>query len=126
MGRGVPSDFVVTGCRVLKHGGSKATSSGMDRPPPVIDMLPDGSFRVPPRRPMVPLSAKLLIGAVLMTALAASVAIAALAIWVVSLVLPVIIIGGAFIWAMAKFRHWQSLRGDPGSVTRRYPGGFGQ
>ena len=100
----------------------------MNRVPPTIEMLPDGSFRVPPRRPLAPFSAKVMLGALLVAAVALSVAMAVLAIWVVSLVLPVIIIAGAVAWAMYKFRRWQLLRSHQGGGfgVPRKPGGFGQ
>ena len=86
----------------------------MNHEPPTIDMRPDGSFLPPPgRRPMVPWSTKLLLGAIAVAALAVSVAVAALAIWVVSLVLPVAIIAGFAAWLMFKWRRWQLLRGQP-------------
>ena len=108
-------------------------------------MRPDGTFveasrfeapgarpaGVPPygRRPVVPLSAKLMIGGIVVAAVAVSIAIAALAIWVVSLVLPVVIIAVAVAWAAMKFRRWQLFRGQPlstrtpGSYPRQPPGG---
>ncbi len=95
----------------------------MNREPPIIDMRPDGTFLPPPgRRPVVPMSAKLMLGGILVAALGISVAIAALAIWVVSLVLPVIIIAAAVAWAAMKFRRWQSFRGQP--LAPRAPGGY--
>ena len=81
----------------------------MDRRPPVIDMTPDGSFRAPPRG--MPLSTKLVIGGVLVAAACASFAVAALAIWVVSLVLPVAIIAGAVAWIAWKVKLSQARSG---------------
>ena len=100
----------------------------MKQVPPTIDMLPDGSFRVPPRRVGVSFSTRVMLGAVLVAAVGFSIALAALAIWVVSLVLPVVIIAGAVAWVMYKFRRWQLLRGgqQPGFGVPRRPGGFGQ
>ena len=103
----------------------------MNREPPTIDMLPDGTFRAPPRPRTVPFSAKLMVGSVLVAAVAASIVVAALAIWVVSMVLPVLIIAGAVGWAALRFRRWQLFRGDgrnlnPRADNTRQPGGFGQ
>jgi hypothetical protein len=83
----------------------------MSRIPPTLDMLPDGRFRTPPPPPGVPLSFKLMIGAVLVAVVAGAIAFAALALWVLSLILPVVIIAGAFAWVMVKVRRWQLLRG---------------
>lgn len=119
----------------------------MNREPPTLDMRPDGSFTeaagahrpagghpfgLPPpgRRPTVPLSAKLMLGGIVVAAVGFSIAVAVLAIWVVSLVLPVIIIGVAVAWAAMKYRRWQLLRGQPlstrapGGYPRQPPGGF--
>ena len=82
----------------------------MNRIPPTLDMLPDGSFRRPPPAG-VPLSFKLLVVAVLVAVVAGAIAVAALAIWVFSMVLPILILAGAAAWATLKFRRWQSLRG---------------
>ena len=109
----------------------------MTRRPPTIDLRPDGSFRAPPRLGL-PFTTKLVIGGVLVAAICMSIALAAVALWVVSMVLPVIIIAGAVAWAAMRYRRWQLLRSqrdglfhplDPGPPQPRYPpqpGGFGQ
>ncbi len=106
----------------------------MNREPPIIDMRPDGTFvqapglpppGLPPfgRRLAVPMSAKFMLGGILVAAVGVFIAVAALAIWVVSLVLPVIIIAAAVAWTAMKFRRWQSFRGQP-LAPRQPPGGF--
>ena len=97
----------------------------MDRTPPTIDMTPDGAFRAPPRRPVMPLSMKVALGAALVAMVGVTMTVAALAIWVVSLILPVVIIAGGVAWAAMRYRRWQLLRG--GSDLRpQQPGRFGQ
>ena len=114
------------GAEHLEGGRGWGHVDGMVRKPPTIDMLPDGSFREPRRGNTVPFSAKLMVAAVLVTALSVSVAVAAFAIWVVSLVLPVIIIWGAVIWGTMKYRRWQSVRNRDGYVVPpRYPAATG-
>jgi hypothetical protein len=101
----------------------------MNRPPPIIDMLPDGSFVEQPRPGRVPISAKVMLGGILVAAVAVSVTVAALAIWLVSLLLPVIILSAAVAWAAFKFRQWQLFRGygrRGRGLGPRQPGGFGQ
>jgi hypothetical protein len=84
----------------------------MNRIPPTLDMLPDGRFRSAPPPPSgVPLSFKLMVTAILVALVAGAVAVAALALWVFSMVLPVLVIAGAGAWAMMKYRRWQLLRG---------------
>lgn len=80
----------------------------MDRIPPTLDMTPDGAFRTPPRvAGKAPLSFKLLLGAVIVAVLAGAAAIAALALWFVTLLLPVAIIAAVFAWGMFKYRQWR-------------------
>ncbi len=80
----------------------------MNRIPPTLDMTPDGAFRTPPRvGGRAPLSFKLLLGAVVVAVLAGAAAVAALALWVVSLLLPVMIIAAGVAWATFKYRQWR-------------------
>ncbi len=97
----------------------------MDRIPPTIDMLPDGTFRAPPRPPRLPFSTKLALGGILVAILGASLAVAFLAIWVVSLILPVVIIAGGVAYLAMKYRRWQLLRGQRDGLPLQ-PGRFGQ
>lgn len=84
----------------------------MERRPPTIDLLPDGSFRPAPPPLRIPFSYKLAIGGVVVAALAVSVAVAAAAIWVLSMLLPVIIVAVAVAWGAMRWRKWTSLRRD--------------
>jgi len=84
----------------------------MNRIPPTLDMLPDGSFQSPPRTAAgVPWSFKLMVGAILVALVAGAVAVAALALWVFSMALPVLIVAFLAAWVAVKFRRWQLLRG---------------
>ena len=84
----------------------------MNRIPPTLDMLPDGSFRSEPRATAgVPISAKLMFGAVLVALVAGAISVAALALWLLSLALPVLILAGVGAWAAYRFRRSQLLRG---------------
>ena len=86
----------------------------MNNTPPTLDMRLDGSFRTPPRAGL-PLSFKLMLGGVILALTAGAVAFAALALWVLSMALPVIIVAAAFAWCMMKFRRWQAQRSVSGS-----------
>ena len=86
------------------------------RMPPVIDMTPDGRFREPVRqRPgpggagRVPVSVKLLLGAAVVAVLAGTAAVAALALWVLSMLLPVMVIAGGVAYATYKYRKWRGV-----------------
>ncbi len=94
----------------LEGPGVQCHVECMTRVPPTIDMLPDGSFHVPPQRPMVPLTAKVMLAAVAVAVIGGSIAVAALAIWVVSMILPAIILAGAVAYGLFRYQRWQSLR----------------
>jgi hypothetical protein len=86
----------------------------MNHTPPTLDMRLDGSFRTPPRAGL-PLSFKLMLGGIILALTAGAVAFAALALWVLSMALPVIIVAAAFAWGMMRFRRWQAHRAVSGS-----------
>lgn len=75
----------------------------MDHRPPTLDMRLDGSFATPGRTGLS-LSAKLMIAGALATLVAFSLAVAALAIWVFSMLLPVILLAALTTWATLTFR----------------------
>lgn len=83
----------------------------MSRIPPTLDMTPDGSFRRLPA-PGPSLSLKFLVGAVLLAVIAGSVAVAAFALWLFSMVLPVLVLAGVGAWGMVKYRQWQLVRAN--------------
>ena len=82
--------------------------------PPTLDMRLDGSFNAPPRTG-VPLSFKLMLGGIVVALAAGAIAFAVLAVWVLSMVLPVLIVAGLFAWGMMRFRRWQAMRAMSGS-----------
>lgn len=83
------------------------------RQPPTLDMTPDGRFREPLRQPGLgagrglPWSVKLMLGGVAVAVLAGMAAIAALAMWVLSMLLPVMVIAGGVAYAAFKYRQWR-------------------
>lgn len=86
----------------------------MNNTPPTLDMRLDGSFRTPPRAGL-PLSFKLMLGGAILALTAGAVAFAALALWILSMALPVIIVASVFAWGMMRFRRWQAQRAMSGS-----------
>jgi len=80
---------------------------GTNRTPPVIDMAPDGTFRTKPSGLRAPLSFKLLLGATIVAVVAGAFAVAALALWVAALLLPVVIVAAAVAFAAFKYRQWR-------------------
>lgn len=86
----------------------------MQRRPPTIDLLPDG--RVRPAGPA--LSLRLLVGAALVAAVAGALSLAALAIWVLSLLIPIAVLAGFVAWAALRWRRWRAGLGGGRSVFR--------
>ena len=78
-----------------------------NRNPPVLDMAPDGTFRTRPSGLRAPLSFKLLLGATIVAVMAGAFAVAALALWVAALLLPVVIIAAGVAFAAFKYRQWR-------------------
>ena len=91
----------------------------MQRRPPTIDLLPDG--RVRPARPTLvgpALSLRLLVGAALVAAIAGALSLAALAISILSLLVPVAVFAGFVAWATMRWRRWRAGLGSGRSVFR--------
>ncbi len=86
----------------------------MSRIPPVIDMAPDGTFRTKPPGMRAPLSFKLLLGATIVAVLAGAAAVAALALWIAALLLPVAVIAVVVAWGTYQYRVWRR-RGASGA-----------
>ena len=101
--------------------------TAMNRPPPIIDMTPDGAFRAAPgpAAPFatVPMAVKVGVVAAAVGVLGLAFTVAALALWVVSMILPVVVIAGAVAWGALKYRRWQ-LRRNPAAPPAR-TGGYG-
>jgi len=84
---------------------------------PQLDLRPDGSFT---RRPTgLPWSARIGIAATLVALVAAGIAGAALAIWLILILLPVIVIAGVIAWGAFRFQLWRGRRGAQRMPTRR-------
>lgn len=92
------------------------------RPPPLLDMTPDGTIRPAPR---VPLSMRVLGVAVVVAVLCTLLSVAALAIWVISLLLPVLVCAVVVAWGAFQYRRWQARRGGrplaPQPIVVRWP-----
>ena len=70
----------------------------------------DGSFQSPPPRAGVPTSLKLAVGATMVALAAGAIVFAALALWVLSMALPVLLVAGVVAWGAMRFRRWQLIR----------------
>jgi hypothetical protein len=88
------------------------------RSPPQIDMLLDGSFRLP-RRPSLPM--RIAGVAIVVAVLAGTFAIAALALWLAIAMIPIVVIAGVIAWAAIRFQLWRTRRplATPPDIYRR-------
>jgi hypothetical protein len=75
-----------------------------DRMPPELDLLPDGSFR--PRRP--PVTARIFAWAVVIAVVAGVLAVAALALWLALLLIPVVLVAGLIAWLAFRYQIWRA------------------
>jgi hypothetical protein len=81
------------------------------RRPPELDMTVDGEFVSPPRPP---LSSRILLGAIVVAAVAAALCLAAFALWIALLILPVAVGAAIVAWAMFRYRVWRAQRSAGG------------
>ncbi|MDR3537125.1 MAG: hypothetical protein P4L71_11555 [Acetobacteraceae bacterium] len=75
------------------------------RRPPEIDMLPDGSIR-PPSRP--PVATRVFIWAVIIAAAAGALSLAAFALWVALIILPVALGAAVIAYVAFRFQLWRA------------------
>jgi hypothetical protein len=78
-----------------------------NRHPPELEMNLQGEF-VTPRKP--PVSARILFWAIVVAAVAGAITVAAIAMWVAAMILPVALVAGVVAWAMWRYRLWRMQR----------------
>jgi hypothetical protein len=81
------------------------------RRPPELDMTVDGEFVSPPRPP---LSSRILLGAIVIAILAGALSLAAFALWLSLIILPVAFAAAVVAWAMFRYRIWRAQRSMAG------------
>jgi hypothetical protein len=72
-----------------------------------LDMTPDGQFRGPPR---VPITTRIIAGAVLLAVVSGALAFAALALWVAMALIPIAIAAVLILVLTIRFKMWQARR----------------
>lgn len=75
------------------------------RPPPELDMTVDGEFVSPPK---VPISSRILLWAIVIAIVAGALSLAALALWVALLILPVALGAAGVAWVVFRYRVWRA------------------
>jgi hypothetical protein len=79
----------------------------MTQRPPELDMTLEGTYRTPPRPPLL---TRILIWAVIVAVIAGALALAAFALWVALLVLPVAIGAAVIAWGIWRFQVWRATK----------------
>jgi hypothetical protein len=77
------------------------------RRPPELDMTINGEFVTPPK---APLSSRILMAAIVIAILAGALSLAAFALWLALIILPVAFAAAVVAWAMFRYRVWRAQR----------------
>jgi hypothetical protein len=76
-------------------------------------MTPDGEFRMPPRPPLLK---RILVWALLVAVIAGSFAMAAVALWLALIILPIAILAALLAWGIYRYQVWRNgVSGGAGS-----------
>ena len=84
------------------------------RVPPELDMTINGDF-VAPARP--PITSRILMWAIVVAVLAGAISLAALALWVALLILPVALGAAVVAWGILRYRVWRAQRSMAGQSS---------
>jgi membrane protein implicated in regulation of membrane protease activity len=84
--------------------------------PPELEMTVDGEFVSPPK---VPISSRILVWAIVVAFVAGVLSLAALALWVALLILPVALGAAVVAWAMFRYRVNGAPAGGLAALIRR-------
>ncbi|HEX4367010.1 MAG TPA: hypothetical protein VH023_09285 [Rhodopila sp.] len=79
--------------------------------PPELEMTLNGEFVSPPT---VPISTRILMWAVVVAVIAGALSVAAFALWIALIILPVAFAAGVVAWAMFRYRVWKAQRSMAG------------
>jgi hypothetical protein len=77
------------------------------RRPPDLDMTIEGEFVSPPKPPI---ASRVMMWAVVIAILAGALSLAAFALWLALLILPVAVGAAIVAWAMFRYRMWRAQR----------------
>jgi hypothetical protein len=75
------------------------------RRPPELEMTLEGEFVAPPATPIV---SRIFMWAVVIAVLAGALSVAAFALWIALLILPVALGAAVVAWAMFRYRLWRA------------------
>jgi hypothetical protein len=92
----------------LEPGPIARQVDGMkQRRPPELEMTIDGEF-VSPRK--APIASRIVVWAVVVAVIAGALSLAAFALWIALLILPVAVGAALVAWAMVRYRIWRTQR----------------
>jgi hypothetical protein len=74
------------------------------RDPPELEMRADGSFRMPPRPPIL---TRIFIWAAVVAVIAGGLAVAAFALWIALFLVPVALVAAVIAWLAFRFQLWR-------------------
>ena len=77
----------------------------MSQRPPDLDMLPDGTFREPPRPPIL---TRIFLWAVVIAVIAGGLAAAAFALWIALILVPVALLAAVIAWVAFRVQLWRA------------------
>lgn len=77
------------------------------RRPPDLEMTIEGEFVSPPTAPM---SSRILMWAIVIAVVAGALSLAAFALWIALIILPVAFGAAVVAWAMFRYRMWRAHR----------------
>jgi hypothetical protein len=75
---------------------------------PEIDMTPEGAFVDPPRPLRPPILSRVMLWAIIVAVLAGALSIAAFALWLALLILPVAVGAAVVAYAVFRFQAWRA------------------
>jgi len=83
-------------------------------------MTLEGEFVTPPPPPQPPFSSRIMLWAIVVAVMAGALCIAAFALWLALLVLPVAVGAGVVAWGLFRYRLWRAQKslGGQRSVWR--------
>lgn len=95
------------------QGWAKCSVMNQHRPPQ-LDMTIDGQFVTPPK---VPLASRIIMWALVVAVIAGALSLAAFALWLALVILPVAFGAAVVAWAMFRYRVWRAQRSFGGRQT---------
>jgi hypothetical protein len=84
------------------------------RRPLELEMTIDGEFVSPPNAPIV---SRIIVWAVVIAVIAGGLSLAAFALWIALLILPVAVGAAVVAWAMVRYRMWRARQAMAGQRT---------